>query len=140
MRFTQGELLAVVGVIVYVAFFTHPPPAFVMNVVGNPVGQALCLLGILYVSMRISHVIALLLAIAFLVSVNPVLEYLDEKEQKPAQKKSAAVPAPPIGDLLQKLMKGDRLPQKAGKDVGKKHESVVPPKPSPVGKEHFAAF
>jgi len=139
MRFTQGELLAVVGVIVYVAFFTHPPPAFVMNVVGNPVGQALCLLGILYVSMRISHVIALLLAIAFLVSVNPVLEYLDEKEQKPAQKKASAVAMPAGMDILQKLMKGDRLPQKAGKDTGKPAPVHTVPKPA-VGKEHFAAF
>ena len=140
MRLTQGEILAVVGVIGYVAFFTHPPPAFIVNIVGNPVGQALCLLAILYVSMRVSHVIALLLAIAFLISVNPVLEYLDEKEQAPAQKKSKGVPAPPVENILQKLMKGDRLPQKAGKDVKKAVSSPVPPKPSAAGKEHFAAF
>ncbi len=137
MRFTQGEILAIVGVILYVAFFTHPPPLFIVNIVNNPVGQAISLLVILYVSMRISHVVALLLAVAFLVSINPVLEYLDEKEQKPAHKKT---PAPPVEDILQKLMKGNRMPQKSGKDVEKKAPSPIPPKPSPIGKEHFAAF
>ena len=140
MRFTQGEILAIVGVILYVAFFTHPPPMFIVNIVNNPIGQAISLLAILYVSMRISHVVALLLAVAFLVSVNPVLEYLDEKEQKPAQKKAAAVPAPPVEDILAKLMKGNRMPQKSGKDVEKKTTSPILPKPSPIGKEHFAAF
>ena len=139
MKLTQGEILAVVGVVLYVAFFSHPPPTFIANLVNNPIGQALSLLAIVYVSMRISHVIALLLAIAFLISANPALEYLDEKEQTPAQKKAKAVPAPPVTDILQKLMKGDRLPQKAGKDGGKPTTSHVPPKPA-TGKEHFASF
>jgi hypothetical protein len=138
MKLTQLEIASAIALIGYVAFFTHPPPAFVTSVLGNPVGQAIALLAILYTAMRVSYVIALLLAIAYLASSNPVLEYLDAKEQKP-QPVSKGVGAAPAMDILQKLMKGDRMPQKKGKDVTPPVKAVTPPKPA-VGKEHFAAF
>lgn len=143
MRFTQFELVSTIAIIVYVAFFTHPPPDFIVQHLNNPVGQMIALIGILFVAMKVSYVVGILLAIAYLVSANPVLEYLDEKEQKPKkeQPKTSAVPAAPSTDVLKSLMKlGERMPQTAGKDVGPKVKSAVPPKPVHSSKEHFASF
>ena len=68
MKIAQTELLIVGCIIVYVAFFAHPPPAFVKLLLSSPVGHAVLLAGILYVVLYQSVIVAIFLGIAYVVS------------------------------------------------------------------------
>ena len=146
MKLTQFELLSVGLLVVYVAFFSHPPPSHITNFLESPVGHAVVLLGILYLVSKVSFIVGLFAAIAYLVTIRPAFEYLDPKEQKPTDKeqpKASGVPSPAITGMLASMLskqKGDtRLPQTAGKDVKTKPKEATPPKPKDNA-EHFTAF
>jgi hypothetical protein len=143
MKFSQVEYLIIGCIILYVAFFTHPPPAFVKSVFSNPFGHIAMLLALVYVSTRFNLVVCLLLGIAYLLSSNPTLEYFEDpkkKEEKKEEKEqpSSGAPEPDIKGALGKLM------AMQGKDVTKPPPQVNVPKPSTpsnVNKtEHFSAF
>jgi hypothetical protein len=148
MRISQEELILVGLVIVYIAFFSHPPPLFVKKVLDNPVGKAIAMLGVLYVTVYNSLIVGVFLAVAFVLTVTSVTEYLDETEQKPAteekkQPMASGIPPPALtGALAALLKKGDvRLPQKQGKSETTKPAITAPVKPTPPAKiEHFASF
>jgi len=147
----NSELLVVAGLVLYIAFFTHPPPAFVSMVLKSPVGQVLVLLGVVFAFVK-KPLVGLFLGIAYLTSSYPVLEYLDEKDQKPKkeQPKSGA-PAPDmeqigkLAGILGKsgmLGKNGTLPMEKGKDVTAPPPSTAPPKPHVDAKvtEKFSTF
>lgn len=154
MKLQQKELILVGVIIVYIAFFTHPPPSHITNLLESPIGHIIALLGILYVTVYQSLIVGVFLGIAYLMTSPRVTEYMDEKEQTPtkappAQPKAAGVPPPTVtgvvGDSMKK--KGDtRLPQAQGKSNTVKPTEVVPPKPAsppPTAKsgvENFASF
>lgn len=152
MKLTQAELILITVIIGYIAFFTHPPPSHITNLLETPVGHIIALLGILYVTVYKSLLVGVFLGIAYIMTSPRVTEYLDEKEQKPtapAQPKSAGVPPPAVSGMVGQSMrkKGDtRLPQAQGKSNTMKPTEVVPPKPAAPppttksGVEHFAAF
>lgn len=143
MKLTQFELASVGLLVVYIAFFSHPPPSHISNFLESPIGHAVVLLGILYLAMKVSYVVALFAGIAYMLTVRPAFEYLDPKEQKPDQPKASGIPSPAITGMLASMLskqKGDvRLPQKAGKDEKHKPKEAVPPKPKDNA-EHFTAF
>jgi hypothetical protein len=150
------QYLVIAGLIVYIAFFTHPPPKFVSLVLASPVGQVLVLLGVVAVFTK-SQPIGLLCGVAYLVSSYPVFEHLDASEQGPkkpeekAQPKSGA-PKPDmaqIGKLASMLSgkglmagKGQKLPQEKGKDVKAAPTSTTAVKPhtDPKVTEKFSLF
>jgi hypothetical protein len=149
------QYLVIAGLIVYIAFFTHPPPKFVSMILASPVGQVLVLLGVVGVFSK-SQPIGLLCGVAYLVSSYPVLEHLDASEQGPkkeekAQPKSGA-PKPDmaqIGKLAGMLSgkglmagKGEKLPQEKGKDVKEPPASTTSVKPhmDPKVTEKFSLF
>uniref|UniRef100_A0A6C0JKY7 Uncharacterized protein n=1 Tax=viral metagenome TaxID=1070528 RepID=A0A6C0JKY7_9ZZZZ len=146
------EYLVVGALIVYIAFFTHPPPRFVTAVLESPVGQVLVLLGVVGVFIK-SQPIGLLCGVAYLVSSYPVLEHLDATEQGPKkeQPKSGA-PKPSMADIGklagmlsgkgQMTGKGQKLPQEAGKDVTTPPASTnaVKPHSDPKVTEKFSLF
>jgi len=147
MKIGKVELIVVAGVIVYVAFFAHPPPTIVSTVLSNPFGQVAILGAIVYTVVYHSPIIGIFLAIAYIMSTGAVFEYLDKDEQKPKEKappKSTGVPPPAVTGLLNSLMKkkGDtRLPQTNGNSVKTKPTAVVAPKPKPSPKiENFMNF
>lgn len=82
--------------------------------------------------------VALIFGIAVVSSYQPQLEYMTNPKEK-KQPSAKGVPAPAVTDILQKLMKGQRMPQIQGKDVKSKPKEATAPKPA-VGKEHFASF
>jgi hypothetical protein len=140
MKITS-EYLVVAGLIVYIAFFTHPPPAFVSLMLKSPVGQVLVLLGVVGIFMK-NQPVGLLAGVAYLASSYPVLEYLDASEQGPPkvkeQPKSGAA-KPDIKGKLESILqgtkglmagKGEKLPQEKGKDV------KAPPPPTTTVKPH----
>lgn len=151
MKLNKNELIVVAVVIGYIAFFTHPPPAFITNLLENPFGRVIALLAILYATVCHSLIIGVFLGIAFIMTSPRLTEYMDEKQQTPTvpQPKSSGVPPPAVTGMLAASMKkkGDtRLPQAQGKSNTMKPTEVVAPKPAPPpattksGVEHFSAF
>jgi hypothetical protein len=156
MRVTQVELVIVALLIGYVAFYTHPAPRHLQDFLTTPVGNVVALGGILFVTVYHSLVVGVFLAIAYIMTVNAVTEYLDPKEQTPTppeQPKSAGVAPPEVNGALKALLKGtnkpafkgdNRLPQAAQKKGTPPLHStppVAPPKASPPKTiETFASF
>lgn len=153
MKDKQKELLVVGAIIAYIAFFTHPAPSHIANLLESPVGHGFFLIAILYVFMYHSQIIALFLAVAYIMTARSVTEYLDPKEQTPSppkeeKKTSSGVPPPATTGAIQNMLKkGDnRLPQKAGKSETTKPSEATPPKGSMPKvlnskvKEQFANF
>lgn len=153
MKLTRNEMILVAVIIGYIAFFTHPPPSHITNLLETPVGHIVALLGILYVTVYQSLLVGVFLGIAYIMTTPRVTEYMDEKQQTPtpppSQPKSAGIPPPAVTGVVESSMrkKGDtRLPQAQGKSNTTKPTEVVPPKPAgppPTAKsgvENFASF
>lgn len=142
MKLSQTEMVLLGSVVVYVAFFTHPPPQFVQTVLASPWGHAVALLGVLFVSLKVSNLAGLFLGIAYLLSANPTLEYFEEphkkdkKDKKEDKQPESGAPKPDIKGALGKLM------AMQGKDVTAPPPQVSQPKPGSPSKttEHFSAF
>ena len=133
MKLSQVELVSVGLIILYVAFFSHPPPSHVKDFLSSPVGHAVFLAAILYVTVYKSLIVGVFLGIAYVMTAASTTEYLNPKEQKPTMAppakvppKSAGVPAPTssIKDILGKLQKGDSLAHTA---VAGKSGTAPPP-------------
>jgi len=138
MKLSQVEMVFLGGAIVYVAFFTHPPPTFVQYVLSTPWGHAASLLGLLVVALKVSHLAALFVGIAYILSSNPTLEYFEEKkkeEKEESQPKSGA-PEPDLKGLAGKIM------AMQGKDMTKPPMPSAVPKPASAEKkeEHYSNF
>jgi hypothetical protein len=137
MKLSSPEVITVVITIVYIAFFTRPPPHQLTFLLQTPVGHGLALLGIMYVTAYQSLLIGIFLGLAYIMTVKRITEYLDEEEQTPppAQPKSEGVPPPVMKSVV------GRLPSKAGKSVTEKPKSTTAPKPAAHKQvEHFASF
>ena len=134
--------------IVYIAFFTHPPPSHIKDFLGSPVGHAIFLGLLVWVTAYKSLVVGVFLGLAYLMTAKSVTEYLDPTEQKPAAKpqpKTAAVPEPVVADLIKDIMKkGDKPAHhaKAGKSVTAPPKATQEPKPADPSNvvEKFGGF
>jgi hypothetical protein len=82
MKFSQAEYLIIGTIILYVAFFTHPPPQFIKSIFSTPFGHIGMLLALVYVCSKCNLVVGLLLGIAYLLSSNPTLEYFEDPKKK----------------------------------------------------------
>ena len=145
MKLSTTELQIVGAIILYIAFFTHPPPSHLKDFLSSPVGHGIALAGVLYVVVYQSAVVGIFLALAYVMTATSVTEYLDPKEQTPKkdeQPKSAGIPPPSVkGVLADGLKKGGRIAQTAGKsDTTKPVSSNVPSPKSSTTVEHFASF
>lgn len=137
MKLSQTELVVVGLLIVYIAFFTHPPPSHIKDFLGSPVGHAILLGIIVWVAAYQSLIVGVFLGIAYIMTAKSVTEYLDPTEQKPAapkaQPKTAGVPEPVVADLIKDIMKkGDKPAHhaKAGKSVTAPPPATQTPKPA----------
>jgi hypothetical protein len=137
MKLSQGELVSVGLIILYVAFFSHPPPSHIKDFLSSPVGHAVFLVGILYITVYKSLIVGVFLGIAYVMTAASTTEYLDPKEQKPTDKeqpKSAGVAAvtTSLQDIMGKLEKGDSLAHKAvaGKSDTTPPPAITAPKPA----------
>lgn len=130
MKLSQTELVVVGLLIAYVAFFSHPPPSHIRDFLSSPVGHAVFLLGIVYVTVYKSLIIGIFAGIAYVMTATKTTEYLEEKEQKP--KEDAKVPASTgapdpsasLKEILGKLEKGDTVAHGA---VAGKSATTPPP-------------
>lgn len=159
MRVTNNELIVLAVIIGYIAFFTHPPPSHIQDFLNTPVGHIIALLAIAYVLIYKSFISGLFLAVAYVITVNSVTEYMDEKEQKPkgpetpSQPKSSGVPPPAITGMIESKLssrpsptgpKSATKPQEEKKTT--KVPTAAPPKTDTTKKsekftvENFASF
>lgn len=134
MKLSQTELVVVGLLIAYIAFFSHPPPAHIRDFLSSPVGHAVFLLGIVYLTVYKSLIIGIFAGIAYVMTAASTTEYLDEKEQKPAAAASLAsdLSTSSLKDMLGKLEKGDSVAHKAtaGKTVTAPPPPTTTPKPA----------
>jgi hypothetical protein len=132
MKLSQTELVVVGLLIAYIAFFSHPPPAHIRDFLSSPVGHAVFLLGIVYLTVYKSLIIGIFAGIAYVMTAATTTEYLDAKEQKPkvATPPATAASTASLKDILGKLEKGDTLAHTAV--AGKSATTPPPPTAAPV--------
>jgi len=134
MKFSNSEYLALGLVVVYIAFFTHPPPHAISRVFSNPLGHVAALGLVLFATSK-SQLVGLFVAIAYLLSTNSTLEYFDtphKKEEKEQPTSSMVSPAMMKGVLGDLLGKAGKLSAVAGKSETKPPPTtgtVTPSKP-----------
>jgi predicted RND superfamily exporter protein len=98
MHFSKNLQYAVSGVLaVYIVFFTRPAPQMVVNLLSSPIAQLAALAAIVYVGASVSLLVALVSAVALVLSI-PAREYLtvekdEEKKKKEEEKKKPVADA-----------------------------------------------
>jgi hypothetical protein len=143
MKLSSPEVISVVIIIAYIAFFTRPPPYPLTFLLSNPVGHGLALLGIMYVTAYRSLIVGVFLGLAYIMTVKRVTEYLDEEDQTPTPTPKVAAPQPMAEGVPKPAIKGvvGRLPSKAGSAVTEKPKAMKAPSGmAPKRVEHFASF
>jgi uncharacterized membrane protein (DUF485 family) len=141
MRVSTNEWIVLAAIIGYIAFFTHPPPSHIQDFLNTPIGHVIALLSIAYVLIYQSFISGLFLTVAYVMTVNSVTEYMDEKQQKPegpetpAQPKSSGVPPPAITGMLQSKLSSRPSPTGPKSGVAPQGEKAKPtvkaPAPAP---------
>jgi len=88
----------VAGILVlYIVFATRPAPLPITTLLASPVAQLAALAGVVYLGSSVSLLVAVLAALAVVLSI-PVREYKDKDEKIPESVKKTA-------DAVQSLMK-----------------------------------
>ena len=125
---------------VYVVFFTRPAPVAVVSLLSNPLAQLAVLGAIVYVGATVSLLIALVAAVAVVLSI-PAREYMDNKKDTKVDAKAdttkPALDLPPssgkakkVADVKKPLDSGAAEPEPAG-------DKVAPTKEPAHGSEKF---
>lgn len=139
MKLTQVDYVVLASVILYVAFFTHPPPAIVKSILSTPWGHIASLVGVVLVSMKVSTLAGMFVGIAYLLSSNPTLEYFEEKKKEDKEEKEQPSSGAPDVKTELKGAAGKILSQ-MGKDVKSPPPSTSKPKPAEPTKEEFTPY
>lgn len=100
---------------VYIVFFTRPAPAPVVSLLSNPLAQLAVLGAIVYVGATVSLLVALVAAVAVVLSI-PAREYAGKEDDKTMHKKKTEPE-----DVKKNKKKAD--PEPAGHNVESKTES-----------------
>lgn len=133
MMLAKRTEYALAGVLaVYIVFFTRPALGAVATILSNPIAQIAALAGVIFVGAKVSLMLALLLAIAVVLST-PAREHMttkekdemDAKTKKEGEDKAAKPKSTP------KVMAAAK--KSAVKDEGKK--ATAPAKPTPSEEE-----
>lgn len=161
MRVSSNEWIVLVVIIGYIAFFTHPPPSHIQDFLNTPIGHIISLLAIAYVLVYKSFISGLFLAVAYVMTVNSVTEYMEnkketkEEEPKKEQPKSNGVPPPAVTGVVQSKLSQRPSPtgpksgvegQQTNKPSVTKAPAPAPPKTDTTKKsekftvENFASF
>ena len=123
---TEYIVSAILGI--YIVFFTRPAPLFVTNLLSSPVAQIAALGAVIYVGANVSLVIALVAALALILSV-PVREHLEMPDKPDAKKK-------PMDGVKESTTKPAPKPAAEDSEVKKQgKEATKPAKPTPSAKE-----
>jgi len=118
----------------YIVFFTRPAPAMVVSILANPVAQIAALAAVIYVGATQSLVVAIVAALAVILST-PAREHMTMEEKDAADAKEKKPATAPAIKSAPKAMKKAAAPVKPSpaKDEGKK--ATAPTKPTPSEEE-----
>jgi hypothetical protein len=98
----------VAGILVlYIVFATRPAPRVITSLLASPVAQLAALAGVVYLGSSVSLLVAVLAALAIVLSI-PAREYKDDNEKIPDAIKKAGIDSATVSDAkdaLQSLMK-----------------------------------
>jgi hypothetical protein len=102
---------------VYIVFFTRPAPAPVVALLSNPLAQLAVLGAIVYVGATVSLLVALVAAVAVVLSI-PAREFFDDKKKPSSKKehmdaKDAAMSAMDMPEVTKALEKVDDKAKKS---------------------------
>jgi membrane protein implicated in regulation of membrane protease activity len=114
---------------VYIVFFTRPAPLPLVNLLSNPLAQLAVLGAVVYIGAKVSLLVALVAAVAVVLTI-PAREFFGaKKEEKKDTKKSAAEAAldiPMVSKALEKAKTAAAVPaepEAAGGKIEAKTES-----------------
>jgi len=120
------EYLVAGALALYVVFLTRPAPALVVNLLSSTVAQVAALAAVIYVGATQSLLVAVVLALAVVMSI-PSREHMTEADKKKLDKKPSAAP-PKKAPVPHK--KPAAAP--ANKEMFE-HDKTVPEEPAPGG-------
>jgi len=122
------EYLVAGALALYVVFLTRPAPALVVNLLSSTVAQVAALAAVIYVGATQSLLVAVVLALAVVMSI-PSREHMTAADKKKLDKKPAATATPP--------KKAPVAPKKPAAAPANKemfeHDKTVPEEPAPGG-------
>ena len=111
MHFSKNLQYAVSGVLaIYIVIFTRPAPQMVVRMLSSPIAQLAALAGIVYVGASVSLLVALVSAVALVLSI-PAREYLTVEKDEEKKKKSEEAEKP------KNLKDAAKKAADAGKDI-----------------------
>jgi hypothetical protein len=115
----------VAGVLaVYIVFFTRPAPAPVVSLLSNPLAQLAVLGAIVYVGATVSLLVALVAAVAVVLSI-PGREYAGKSDDKTMTKKTKEPSKKKVKEMMEHALppKVKDAPEPAGDKIESKTES-----------------
>lgn len=135
VHLSKNVQYGIAGVLaVYIVFFTRPAPAPVVSVLSNPLAQLAVLGAIVYVGATVSLLVALIAAVAVVLSI-PGREFFDNKKKTTSKKETmdakdgamSGLDTPEVMKALEKVddkTKKTSEPEPAGDKLEKKTEST----------------
>jgi len=103
MHFSKNLQYAVSGVLaLYIVFFTRPAPQMVVNMLSSPIAQLAALAAIVYVGASVSLLVALVAAVALVLSI-PSREYMTLKKNDEEEKKAEEEKKKPVADAAKQV-------------------------------------
>lgn len=105
MKLQRNELIVIAIIIAYIAFFTHPPPSHISNLLESPVGHMIILLGILYVIAYQSLIVGIFLGIAYIMTATRLTEFFVDRTDPRPPPEIVERGAPKIGEDTRSMTK-----------------------------------
>jgi hypothetical protein len=141
VHLSKNVQYGIVGALaIYVVFFTRPAPVAVVSLLSNPLAQLAVLGAIVYVGATVSLLIALVAAVAVVLSI-PAREYAgkadDKTMSKPADKAAAVLDLPPSSSKAKKEEKKKPLESTSSVEPEPAGDKVAPTKEPANGSEKF---
>lgn len=138
------ELIFVGLIILYIAFFSNPPPQHLVNLLSNPFAKLVALVAIVFVAMK-SPMVGLFLGIAY-ISTPTTFEYFEGKDKEDEDDsdkiKKTPIDMEAIKKMADVLGKSGSLPTTTEKSDTKPPPSTETVKPHDDAKstEKFTVF
>ena len=110
---------------VYIVFFTRPAPLPLVNLLSNPLAQLAVLGAVVYIGAKVSLLVALVAAVAVVLTI-PAREFFGAKKEEKKDTKKSALDIPMVSKALEKAKTAAAVPaepEAAGGKIEAKTES-----------------
>ena len=86
---------------VYIVFFTRPAPLPLVNLLSNPLAQLAVLGAVVYIGAKVSLIVALVAAVAVVLTI-PAREFFGAKKKEKMDTKKSTLDIPMVSKALEK--------------------------------------